>query len=57
LPAIQTINNQSHTIQGNYNLATTNWFFVTNFTGSGALRQISFSETNALMESFRVSTP
>ncbi len=48
----QTASNQSYTIQENTNLSTTNWFFVPNFTGNGALFQFVMPVTTAPQDLF-----
>jgi autotransporter-associated beta strand protein len=53
----QTASNQSYTIQQNSNLDTTNWFFVTNFTGNGSAFQFETPVTSAPQNFFRVRQP
>jgi hypothetical protein len=53
----QTASNQSYTIQQSTNLSMTNWSFVTNFTGDGAVFQFVLPVTSAPENFFRVSQP
>jgi hypothetical protein len=52
-----TANGQSYTVQQNTNLATTNWTFFTNITGSGSLYQFATPVTSVPQWFFRVSQP
>ena len=53
---IQTVSNQSYTVQQNSNLATTNWQFLETITGDGSLKQFLVPITNA-QRFFRLSQP
>jgi hypothetical protein len=55
--AFDTQSNQSYVIQQSTNLATTNWVFFTNFTGTGDLMQFVTPLTNIAEQFFRVSEP
>jgi hypothetical protein len=52
-----TASGQSYTVQQNTNLATTNWTFYTNLTGSGSVMQIFAPATNKVQNFFRVTEP
>jgi autotransporter-associated beta strand protein len=53
-----TASNQSYTIQENTDVATTNWFVVTNFTGDGSLFQFAIPlTTRSPQDFFRVHQP
>jgi hypothetical protein len=52
-----TANGQSYTVQQNTNLATTNWTFFTNITGSGSLYQFATPLTSVPQRFFRLSQP
>jgi hypothetical protein len=52
-----TVSNQSYTIQQNANLATTNWNFYTNITGSGSAFQFSAPLPGFAQRYFRVREP
>jgi hypothetical protein len=53
-----TINGQSYTVQQSTNLATTNWNFCTNITGTGSLYQFTVPVTNNIRANFfRVREP
>ena len=54
---LQSVSNQSYTIQRNDDLATANWIFYTNFTGNGSLMQVLTPVTNAPHRFFRVREP
>jgi hypothetical protein len=53
----QTASNQSYTIQQKTNLAMTNWFSLTNFTGDGSLYQFLAPLTSGPPNFFRVRQP
>jgi hypothetical protein len=55
--SLGTVNSQSYTVQHNDDLATTNWVFDTNFTGSGSIMQMVAPVTNAPQRFFRVRQP
>ena len=52
-----TVTNQSYTIQQNTNLATQNWFFVTNFLGNGSVFQFVAPVSATPQSVFRVRQP
>jgi hypothetical protein len=53
-----TVNGQSYTVQQNTNLATTNWTFYTNITGTGSPFDFTVPATNNIPACFfRVSEP
>jgi len=53
-----TASNQSYTIQQNYNLQTTNWFYYTNIVGGGAVFQFQTPVTpTPAQRFFRVRQP
>ena len=52
-----TVINQTYTVQANPDLATTNWTFYTNLTGSGTLQQIVVPAQNPPQRFFRVRAP
>jgi hypothetical protein len=53
-----TVSNQSYTVQANLDLTTTNWFYLTNFTGNGLAAPVSFPISNGVpQEFFRVKQP
>jgi len=54
---IGTANGQSYTVQQNTNIATTNWTFVTNITGSGSFYQFATPVTSVPERFFRVIQP
>jgi hypothetical protein len=49
-----TLSNQDYTIQQNTDLSTTNWTFVTNFTGTGSFFQFAAPVTNIPALFYRV---
>jgi hypothetical protein len=53
----QTATNQSYTIQQKTNLAMTNWFSLTNFTGDGSLHQFIAPITSGPQNFYRVRQP
>ena len=55
--SFNTVSNQSYTVQQNINLATTNWTFYTNFTGNGAVFQLSVPLSADPQRFFRVVEP
>ena len=56
--SLQTTSNQSYTIQESTNASTTNWFFVTNFTGKGSLFDfVTPLATGRPQDFFRVRQP
>jgi PKD repeat protein len=54
--SFQTTNNQSYTVQTSTNLLTTNWSFVTNFTGRGGLTNV-VAPLGTNRQFFRVREP
>ena len=54
---VQSVSNQSYTIQRNDDLTTANWIFYTNFTGNGSLMQLVAPVTNTPRRFFRVRQP
>jgi len=55
--SLQTESNQSYTVQQNTDLTTTNWLFLTNFIGDGALFQFSAPPAASPQNFFRVRQP
>jgi len=55
--SFQTESNQSYTVQQNTDLSTTNWLFVTNFTGDGSLLQFETPAATPPQNFFRVRQP
>lgn len=53
---VSTTDNQSYTVWGNANLATTNWISITNFTGNGLTNFVTVPMTNSA-QFFRISEP
>lgn len=51
-----TTSDQSYTVWGNTNLATTNWISIANFTGNGLTNFVAVPMTNSA-QFFRVSAP
>ena len=54
---VQSVSNQSYTIQRNDDLTAANWIFYTNFTGNGSLMQLVAPVTNTPHRFFRVRQP
>jgi len=54
---VQSVSNQSYTIQRNDDLTTMNWVFHTNLTGNGSLMQVLAPVTNVPHRFFRVRQP
>ena len=52
-----TVLYQGYTIQQNANLATTNWFYYTNFTGNGSIYQFQVPAGSSPQKFFRVRQP
>jgi len=56
--SFETVNGESYTVQQTTNLATTNWNFCTNITGSGSIYNFTVPVTNSLRANFfRVREP
>jgi hypothetical protein len=55
--SLQTVNQQSYTVQQNSDLTTTNWVYCTNLTGNGALSQVIVPMTGGAGLYFRVREP
>jgi hypothetical protein len=54
---VQSVSNQSYTIQRNNDLTTANWIFYTNFIGNGSLMQLVAPVSSVPQRFFRVREP